>query len=173
MLASADLYDDLDVRALPVSYGSAVLVVDDDDAMRDLIALRLRLLGHWVETASSVPAAIGELEAHTIGAVVSDHGMPMASGLELLSYVRRRRLQIPFVLMTGALTPELERAALEGGAAIALDKGDLLAALPDLFFIEASRRRSIPARAATSQEIHRKQGRVGSKLSGGVAKLDT
>jgi CheY-like chemotaxis protein len=172
MLASPDRQNDLDERALPLSYGTAVLVVDDDDAMRDLIALRLQLLGHWVETASSVPAAIAELEAHTIGAVVSDHGMPQATGLELLSYVRRRLPDIPFVLMTGALTPELERAALEGGAALACDKGDLLGALPDLFFIDVPRRPRFPVRAAGSQEIHRKRARVASKLSEGTATLN-
>jgi CheY-like chemotaxis protein len=171
MPAAADLDNDLDVRALRVSYATAVLVVDDDAAMRDLVALRLRVLGLWVETASSVPAAIAEVETHTIGAVVSDHGMPEASGLELLSYVRRRGLQIPFVLMTGALTPELERAAREGGAAIALDKGDLLDALPDLFVMEEPAFRRVPPRSTGSQAIHRKRGRVASKLSGGEASL--
>jgi CheY-like chemotaxis protein len=125
---------DLGVRALPVVNGTAVLVVDDDVAMRNLIALRLRLLGHEVETASSVPAAIETLEARTIGAVVSDHSMPEASGLELLAYVRSRGLPIPFVLMTGQLSTELEGLALGCGAAIALDKGDLLDSLPDLFY---------------------------------------
>jgi CheY-like chemotaxis protein len=169
MLASADRHNDLDVCALPVKYGTAVLVVDDDDDMRHLVALRLQLLGHWVETASSVPAAIAELETHTTGAVVSDHRMPQASGLELLSYVRRRLPEIPFVLMTGALTPELERAALEGGAALAFDKGDLLDALPDLFVIEVPKFPRVPVRG--SQEIHRKRARVASKLSGGAATL--
>src|SRR5207302_7544216 len=111
MLSSAhriddhDLHDILEVRALPVTRGTAVLVVDDDPAMRDLIALRLHLLGYPVETACSVPDAIAELETGRIGAVVSDHVMPGATGLELLSYVRRRRLLIPFVLVTGVLTP--------------------------------------------------------------------
>jgi len=110
-----------------------VLVVDDDVAMRQLLALRLRMLGHEVEIASSVPAAIETLEARTIGAVVSDYSMPEATGLELLSYVKLRTLSIPFVLMTGQLSPELEDSALEGGAALALEKGDLLDSLPDLF----------------------------------------
>ena len=126
---------DLAVQALPVVRGTAVLVVDDDETLRKLLALRLRLHGHEVEVASSVPAAIETLETRTIGAVVSDYSMPEATGLELLAYVRRRRLPIPFVLMTGHLSPELEGRALGGGAAIALDKGDLLDALPDLFYV--------------------------------------
>ena len=130
----SDGHLDLDLRALPVAAGTAVLVVDDDEAMRQLIALRLRLLGHEIETASSVPAAIETLEARTIGAVVSDYSMPEATGLELLSYVRLRGLPIPFVLMTGQLSTELEGLALGRGAAIALDKDDLLDSLPDLFF---------------------------------------
>lgn len=142
----SDGHLDLGVRSLPVVNGTAVLVVDDDETMRKLIALRLRLLGHEVEIASSVPAAIETLEARAIGAVVSDYSMPEATGLELLAYVTRRRLPIPFVLMTGYLSTELEGLALGGGAAIALDKGDLLDALPDLFYF-----RSPPMRAAASQ----------------------
>jgi DNA-binding NtrC family response regulator len=138
------------VRALPVGAWTAVLVVDDDLAMRQLLALRLRMLGHEVETAASVPAAIETLEARTIGAVLSDYSMPEATGLELLSYLSRRRPEIPFVLMTGQLSEEVEELALEGGAARALDKGDLLDALPDLFFISGARtpeRRAAPQRA--------------------------
>jgi CheY-like chemotaxis protein len=134
----------LELSALHVVAGTAVLVVDDDAALLKLITLRLGLLGHSVETAASVPAAIDVLEAHRprIGAVVSDHSMPPASGLELLAYVTRRRLSIPFVLMTGRMSPELERKALEGGAALALDKGDLLDALPDIFVLTGD---SLPA----------------------------
>jgi two-component system response regulator FixJ len=152
---------DLGVRALPVLRGTAVLVVDDDVALRPLIALRLRLLGHEVEVASSVPAAIETLEARTIGAVVSDYAMHEATGLELLSYVRLRRLPVPFVLMTGQLTPELGELALGGGAALALEKGDLLDSLPDLFYFTGPptldprpsrhRRRSAAVFAAASQ----------------------
>jgi CheY-like chemotaxis protein len=36
---------------------AAILVVDDEDAMRELVALRLRLLGHEVVTARSVDEA--------------------------------------------------------------------------------------------------------------------
>jgi CheY-like chemotaxis protein len=125
----------LDIPALRVRAGSAVLVVDDDATLRQLISLRLRLLGHEVEAVSSVPAAIETLEARTIGAIISDYSMPEATGLELLAYVERRRLSIPFVLMTGYLSEELEELALRGGAAAALDKGDLLDALPSLFYL--------------------------------------
>jgi DNA-binding NtrC family response regulator len=171
MLAPASLTDGLDVRALPVAAGTAVLVVDDDDALRKLLALRLRLLGHEVETASSVPAAIETLETRGIGAVLSDHSMPEASGLELLAYVARRRPGIPFVLMTGQLTAELEEDALAGGAALVLDKADLLEALPDLFLVLQHERRSAGFRADTSQEIHRKRASVHRRLAASAASL--
>jgi DNA-binding NtrC family response regulator len=137
MLATARIRD-LETGALSVVAGTVVLVVDDEASMRQLVALRLGMLGHAVETAASVPEAIAALEAHTIGAVVSDHRMPEATGLELLAYVTRRRPGIPFVLMTGQLDAELERLAVEGGAALALEKGDLLDALPGLFFLTAA-----------------------------------
>jgi two-component system, NtrC family, response regulator GlrR len=135
MLSTAHEIHDLEVGALPVVAGTAVLVVDDDASLRQLVALRLELLGHAVETAPSVPEAIAALETHRIGAVVSDQSMSEATGLELLAYVKRRLPRIPFVLMTGQLNPDLERQALDGGAALALDKVDLLDTLPDLFFL--------------------------------------
>jgi DNA-binding NtrC family response regulator len=171
MLAPARPIDGLELQALPVAAGTAVLVVDDDDALRKLVALRLGLLGHEVETASSVPAAIETLEARGIGAVLSDHSMPEASGLELLAYVARRRPGIPFVLMTGQLTAELEEEALAGGAALVLDKADLLEALPDLFVALQPERRRAVFQADTSQEIHRKRAFVHRRLAGSAASL--
>jgi CheY-like chemotaxis protein len=164
MLDTVRRIHDLDVTALPVVAGTTVLVVDDDDALRQILALRFRLLGHDVETAASVPAAIAALEARGIGAVVSDYSMPEATGLDLLAYVTHRRQAIPFVLMTGQLTDELERLALAGGAAIALEKRDLLDALPDLFFFTG-------ASPPDSQEIQREQVAVHRRLTGTAARL--
>jgi DNA-binding NtrC family response regulator len=171
MLAPASPTDGLEVQALPVAAGTAVLVVDDDDALRKLLALRLTLLGHDVETASSVPAAIETLETRRIGAVLSDHSMPEASGIELLAYVARRRPGIPFVLMTGQLTAELEEATLAGGAAFVLDKADLLEALPDLFVVRRPELRRAGFRADTSQETHRKRASAHRRLAASAASL--
>jgi two-component system C4-dicarboxylate transport response regulator DctD len=111
----------------------AILVVDDEDAMRHLVALRLRLLGREVVTARSVDEAIDLLERQLFGAVLSDVRMPGATGLDLLAYVRQRWVLLPYVLMSSDVDDGLEHDALAAGATAVFEKSVLLEALPDIF----------------------------------------
>jgi DNA-binding NtrC family response regulator len=115
------------------TYTDTVLLVDDDAAIRELLAVRLRHLGHEVLTARNVSEAIPLLENAHVDAVLSDHSMPGATGIELLAYVNTRMPAIPFVLMSADVTPEMKEAAWSGGAADVVAKGDLLHQLRTLF----------------------------------------
>ena len=110
-----------------------VLVVDDDETMRNLVALRLQMLGHEAHTASSIEEAITALETRHVDAVVSDRSMPGGSGLDLLAYVRARWPDLPFILASGYVDRELEALAYGAGADWVYDKYDLPEALPELF----------------------------------------
>jgi DNA-binding NtrC family response regulator len=116
-------------NALP----ARILVVDDDEAMRSLLALRLGMLGHEVYTEASVAKAIATLEVVTVDAIVSDQRMVGGTGLDLLAYVRRRWPELPFILTSGAVDNELEAVAYAAGADWVYEKPDLPAALPELF----------------------------------------
>jgi CheY-like chemotaxis protein len=102
-----------------------ILVVDDSAAFRELVALRLRALGCSCVIAGSVPEAIDALCHERFDLVLSDHRLPGPSGLELLTYARRRVPDVPFVLMSSAVEPELHAA----GAAAVYEKSELLDAL--------------------------------------------
>jgi CheY-like chemotaxis protein len=102
-----------------------ILLAEDDDAMRTLLAIRLDALGHDVLSVDSVAEAISLLESSHVDGVLSDHAMPGGDGLKLLAYVRNRRPDLPFVLMSAAVTPELEVAALADGASAVISKDDL------------------------------------------------
>lgn len=110
-----------------------VLVVDDHEAMRNLLALRLQMLGHGTHTAASVEQAIFTLETEQIDAVVSDTSIAAGSGLDLLAFVRTRWPELPFVLASASVDRELEAAAYGAGADWVYDKRDLPEALPELF----------------------------------------
>jgi two-component system nitrogen regulation response regulator GlnG len=110
-----------------------VLVVDDDESMRNLLALRLQMLGHAPHTAASVEEAIALLETEHVDAVVSDRSMAGGSGLDLLAYVRQRWPDLPFVLASGDVDDELAQLAYSGGADWVYDKHALPEALPELF----------------------------------------
>jgi CheY-like chemotaxis protein len=110
-----------------------ILLAEDNDAMRMLLALRLGALGHDVLNAASVAEAISLLESHHVDGVLSDHAMPGGSGLQLLAYVRNRVPGLPFVLMSAEVTPEMRAAATAGGVDAVVPKEDLGPLLHVLF----------------------------------------
>jgi DNA-binding NtrC family response regulator len=124
MSAIAQLPRALDSDRL-VSFGEEVLIVDDDAGFRTVLATRMDALGAGVREAASVADAIAALERTHVDVVISDHSMPLASGLNLLSYLVGRGFPGRFVLMSGDLSPEVAWLARAQGA-LAISKWDLL-----------------------------------------------
>jgi CheY-like chemotaxis protein len=110
-----------------------ILLAEDNDALRRLLAMRLGALGHDVLSADSVAEAIPLLESHHVDGVLSDHSMPGGTGLQLLAYVRNRMPDLPFVLMSAAVTPEMRAAASSDGVNAVVPKEDLGPLLHVLF----------------------------------------
>jgi CheY-like chemotaxis protein len=106
--------------------GESVLVVDDDEVLRSLLAVRL--CRHELFVAASVSEAIEVLERETVDVIVSDYSMPAATGLSLLAYVRRRGLRARFVLTSVNFPDGVEREARAAGA-VSIDKGELVSLL--------------------------------------------
>jgi CheY-like chemotaxis protein len=80
-----------------------ILVVDDDEAVRDSLALLLKASGYDVSTASNGFEALSQLKKKRPPAILlSDLNMPEMSGFELLSIVRRRFPAISVIAMSGA-----------------------------------------------------------------------
>ena len=81
----------------------AILLVDDDDEVREVTAALLVDCGYGVVEAASGAAAIHMLADSTnrIRFVVADYAMPGMTGRELLDHVRRTRPDMPFLLITG------------------------------------------------------------------------
>lgn len=79
-----------------------ILVVDDDDGVRDSLELLLKSEGYAVSTAIHGFDALLQLKKRLPAIVLSDLSMPQMSGFELLSVVRRRFPQIPVIAMSGA-----------------------------------------------------------------------
>jgi DNA-binding NtrC family response regulator len=123
---------------------STIALVEDNDSLRNLLAFRLRSLGYDVLTAACVDDAIVLIESTRVDSVLSDNGMPGATGLDLLAYVSHRRPQIAFTLMSGAVTPEMEAAAWSDGAVAVVEKDELLRRL-DVFYPPGRARPAIAA----------------------------
>jgi two-component system response regulator AtoC len=93
-----------------------ILVIDDDDSVRTLLAKRLSNEGYEVRTANCGRAALALLETSTFDAALLDIQLPDMTGIEILEGIRRRDSEIAAVMMTGH--PQLESAiqALRLGA---------------------------------------------------------
>ncbi|MFO1079786.1 MAG: PAS domain S-box protein [Reyranellaceae bacterium] len=94
-----------DERTSPASTGRAltILVVDDDALVLLNTAAMLEDLGHHVTTASSGSDALRLLAAPGAACdlLVTDHGMPGMSGLQLMAEARALRPGLPAILATG------------------------------------------------------------------------
>lgn len=82
-----------------------ILLVDDDELIRDSFPDLMNILGHTVvRTASSGSEALGHLEdGLEVDAVVLDQNMPGLSGLETLERLRLSHPALPVILCTGHL----------------------------------------------------------------------
>jgi DNA-binding NtrC family response regulator len=92
-----------------------VLVVDDDDAMREMVVSLLREEGFDVISAVGADGALDALRGRIVEVVLSDIRMPGKSGFELLREARRVAPGTPVILMTsfgGVMTAR--RAKREG-----------------------------------------------------------
>jgi CheY-like chemotaxis protein len=79
-----------------------ILVVDDDKAVRDSLALLLQASGYDVTTAANGFEALLQLKKKLPAVVLSDLNMPGMSGFEFLSVVRRRFPDVSVIAMSGS-----------------------------------------------------------------------
>lgn len=77
-----------------------ILVVDDDEAFREVLAESLLIEGHEVLTATNGAVALDIFKHESPSVVVSDIRMPVMNGVELLKAIRSQS-QVPVILMTG------------------------------------------------------------------------
>jgi two-component system cell cycle sensor histidine kinase/response regulator CckA len=80
-----------------------VLVVDDEDVVRELVARALEEAEYRVLQASHGIAAIGllEREANAVDLVISDLMMPMLSGKEVAEWMRQHTPAVPLLFISG------------------------------------------------------------------------
>jgi len=84
-----------------------ILLVEDDDAMRTLIASELRRDGYRVLACQDGLELVHRIEAYKelgvplgFSLVISDVRMPKISGLELLELAREVPVKLPFILIS-------------------------------------------------------------------------
>src|SRR5262245_53542244 len=85
----------------PASEKPVVLVVDDDQSLREALSRLLRSVGLRVETYNSAQAFLQAELPTAPCCVVLDVRMPGQSGLDLQAELAREEVRIPIIFMTG------------------------------------------------------------------------
>lgn len=79
-----------------------VLLVDDEQSIRESMEMLFKMSGYDVSTAENGFDALLHLRRVTPDVVISDLNMPQMSGFEFLSVLRRRFPDIPVIAISGA-----------------------------------------------------------------------
>jgi DNA-binding NtrC family response regulator len=113
-------------------HSNTIVVADDDEHMRTLVARILTAEGYEVLTAENGRQAIALLEQHACRAFITDLEMPEQEGIETIRKVRQFQPDLRIVVISGS-SPENVRMAMMLGATVGLlkpfDRDELLAAV--------------------------------------------
>ncbi|MGB7569638.1 MAG: response regulator [Chitinivibrionales bacterium] len=121
-----------------------ILVIDDDEAIRDNLSYILEKEGHSVTLCKDGREGVWQFEQRAYDLVITDIMMPCKDGLDFLIELEKINPGAPVLAISGAdINGALLKAATLYGAAYALKKPftkiELLSAVADIFDTIASR----------------------------------
>jgi FixJ family two-component response regulator len=99
-----------------------IQLIDDDDAVREALALLITTIGLRVRPWADPQAFLAGFDRESIGAIVLDVRMPGIGGLAVLERLVASGADQPVIMLTGHGTVELCRRAFKSGAAEFLEK---------------------------------------------------
>jgi len=92
-----------------------VVIVDDDDAVRNSLKFSLEIDGFTVTTYASADELLHAGDLLECECLIVDQHMPRMTGLELVEVLRKQGIGAPAILMSGHVTPTLSRLAAGAG----------------------------------------------------------
>jgi len=96
--------EDPEVHALKASRGispARILVIDDDPAVRDILARMLRTRGHQVTAVGEAEEGVERFQKEGFDLVFTDLGMPRLSGWEVGKAIKGMNAKTPVAVITG------------------------------------------------------------------------
>ncbi len=141
--------------------GAAVLIADDDPAIRLVLRHRLEADGLRVEEAADSAAALTAIRANRFDVALLDIIMPGAGGLEVLSAAHADNVRTLIIVITAASTMNNAVEAMKRGAHDYLTKP-----FANLDLVAAAVKRAIEVSAQTAS-LNRLKDEVNRQLVGG------
>jgi len=133
-----------------------ILVVDDEEAMREVLSMRLEGWGFDVRSASDGLEAQELAQSYGPDIIISDVVMPELSGLDLLRSLKAGSLDCPVILVTAQGSIDLAVEAMKQGAQDFITKP-----------LDYAKLRAILQAAERDLELRRKSQRLDSLLDQG------
>ena len=135
-----------------------VLVVDDEEAVRTILALSLQHAGYQVHTACDGVEALDEMKHRKFDVVVTDYQMPGMNGLQLLSLSKILWTKTPVVMLSGDQSDEVADTAMQSGAFTWLHKPFEREVLLQILRMAVQQSVHEPAHLATSHSANEAHG---------------
>ncbi len=92
-----------------------ILVVDDDPDMREMLQLLVTNMGYNALEAGKAKDALQFIERGKADLVLLDLNMPGASGMDLLTVLQRRRLEVPIIIVSAYVSQDIAGQLAEKG----------------------------------------------------------
>ncbi len=99
-----------------------ILIIDDDDVVRDSLRVLLETRGYTVVDFASGRSFLAGRDGKAAGCILLDVHMPDMTGLDVMKALRDMGDQTPVVLITGRSDPLVQAKAAAFGAIAVLDK---------------------------------------------------
>jgi two-component system, NtrC family, nitrogen regulation response regulator GlnG len=144
-----------------IATGAAILIADDDPAIRLVLRHRLEAGGYRVEEAADSATALAGLRSGRFDVALLDIIMPGAGGLEVLSAARAENVRTLIVVITAASTMNNAVEAMKRGAHDYLTKP-----FANLDLVAAAVGRAVEV-AAQAADLDRLKNAVNRQLVGG------
>ncbi len=120
-------------KEMGAAEGFDILVVDDEEVIREFLRRYLTLHGAAVDTASSGPQAIEKAGQRRYSLFFLDVRMPQMDGLETLRELRKLHQDAACVMMTGYAVDDILQQARAEGVLMAIKKPFDLKDLENIF----------------------------------------
>jgi CheY-like chemotaxis protein len=88
---------------MELSADRRILVVEDDDAIRQLVNVVVRRCGYLATTVANGGEAIAAIQRDSFCAVLLDLMMPEISGYDVIMHIRQSALSLPVIVITAAI----------------------------------------------------------------------
>lgn len=133
-----------------------IYVVDDDEAVRDSLALQFEAAGYAVATFASALDFLKDAPTLPPGCVISDVRMPEIDGIEMQNRLAQMDLNFPVIIMTGHGDVALAVRAMKAGAVDFVEKPFTGDSIVDSIRLAQSRFSERQASEAASESTRQK-----------------